>query len=167
MPCWRASKRRRPRPISGRRSPTATSSNSPMRWRCRIRRRRRRSTRLSRRTTSNSPNPPAAGPRTGSRPMSRRRSKPRRPPPILSRSTVSAVEFRLQFAGQYRAQQQCADAGGSGQGNAAPDAEVLARRQSAGSGRAHRQGRDRAGFARPLAPTGLAGRPSFSHPYWA
>ena len=60
--------------------------------------------------------------------------------PILSHSTVSAVEFRLPLAGQYRAEQQCADAGGSGQGNAAADAEILARRQFAGIGGADRQG---------------------------
>ena len=70
---------------------------------------------------------------------------------ILSRTTVSAVEFRLQFTRQYRAEQQCADAGRSRQGNAAADAEILARRQSAGPGRAHRQGRNRAGFPRALA----------------
>ena len=69
---------------------------------------------------------------------------------ILSRSTVSAVEFGLQFAGEYRAQQQRADAGGSGQGNAAADAEILARRQSAGTGGTDRQGRNRTGFTRAL-----------------
>ena len=47
--------------------------------------------------------------------------------PILAQSTVSAVEFRLQLAGPHRAQQQCADAGGSGQGDVAADAEILAR----------------------------------------
>ena len=74
--------------------------------------------------------------------------------------------IRLQLARQYRAQQQRADAGRPGQGNAAADAEVLARRQSAGTGGADRQGRNRAGFARPLALRAPPGRcrPSFSHP---
>ena len=70
--------------------------------------------------------------------------------PILSRSTVSAVEFGVQLPCQYRAQQQRADAGRPGQGNAAADAEILARRQSAGAGGAHRQGGNRAGFPRTV-----------------
>ena len=70
---------------------------------------------------------------------------------ILSRSTVSAVESAFNTPRQYRAEQQRANAGRSGQGNAAADAEILARRQSAGVGGAHRQGGNRAGFARTLA----------------
>ena len=122
-----------------------------------------RSTRSIRRTTSSSPRAPPPRRCTGSRPMSRRRSRARAAAApaqqILSRSTVSAVEFRLQFAGQHRAQQQRADAGRSGQGNAAADAEILARRQPAGTGGADRQGRDRAGFARALIspPAACAG----------
>ena len=61
--------------------PEATCSISPMRWRCRIRSRRHpHSTRSSRRTTSSSPRPPPPRRCTGSRPMSRRRSRalPRR-----------------------------------------------------------------------------------------
>ena len=80
------------------------------------------------------------------------------PPQILSRSTVSAVEFRLQHPCQHRAQQQRADAGGPGQGNAAADAEVMARRQFARIGRAHREGGNRAGFARSLTPWFPPGR---------
>ncbi len=77
---------------------------------------------------------------------------PAAPPPqqILSRSTVSAVESAFNTPCPYRAQQQRADAGRPGQGNAAADAEILARRQSARTGGAHRQGGNRAGFARPL-----------------
>ena len=151
--CWRASTRRRPRPTSGRRSPSPkpTCSNSPTRWHCRIRRPRAASSfnKIEPQDDIEFTESAAARRAPASRPMSRRRS--RAPPPaqqILSRSTVSAVEFRLQFAGQYRAQQQRADAGRSGQGNAAADAEILARRQSAGIGGADRQGRNRAGFAR-------------------
>ena len=70
--------------------------------------------------------------------------------PILSRSTVSAVEIGVQLPGQYRAQQQRTDAGRPGQGNAAPDAEILARRQFAGAGGTHRQGGNRAGFPRTV-----------------
>ena len=58
--------------------------------------------------------------------------------------------IRLQHPRQYRAEQQRADAGRSGQGNAAADAEILARRQFARHGGADRQGRNRAGFARTL-----------------
>ena len=70
--------------------------------------------------------------------------------PILSRSTVSAVEFGIQHPCQYRAEQQRADAGRSGQGNAAADAEILARRQSARAGGADRQGGNRTGFPRTV-----------------
>ena len=101
----------------------------------------------------------------GSRPMSRRRSKA----PAAGTADPVALDrlrgrVRLQFAGQYRAEQQRADAGRPGQGNAAADAEILARRQSAGTGGADRQGRNRAGFARALAGSrgrympGLPGR---------
>src|SRR4029078_3705322 len=81
------------------------------------------------------------------------------PPQMLSRSSAPADvvgldrvrgRIRLQFAGQYRAEQQRADTGRSGQGNASADAEILARRQSAGIGGANRQGRNRAGFARAV-----------------
>ena len=134
------------------RSPTSPRcSNSPTTWRrCLTPPPSPPFRRSSRRTISNSPKlaraaqqpPPAFEPP----PL---REPPLPPPqPILSRSTVSAVEVRVQHARQHGAQQQCADAGGSGQGDAAADAEILARRQSAGPGRAHRQGRNRAGFAR-------------------
>ena len=87
------------------------------------------------------------------------------PPPFESAASFAGAadivaldrlrgRIRLQFAGQHRAQQQRPDAGRSGQGNAAADAEILARRQSAGIGRADRQGRNRAGFARALALSG-------------
>ena len=56
--------------------------------------------------------------------------------------------IRFQLARQHRAEQQCADAGRPRQGNAAADAEVLARRQSARPRRAHRQGGNRTGFTR-------------------
>ena len=91
-----------------------------------------RSTRSSRRTTSNSPKapPPRRAPAAGV--SSRRRSKAQAAgaadPVALDRV---GRRIRLQFAGQYRAEQQRADAGRSGQGNAAADAEILARRQSA------------------------------------
>ena len=75
------------------------------------------------------------------------------PQQILSHSTVSAVESAFNSARPHRAEQQRADAGRSGQGNAAADAEILARRQFAGAGGAHRQGGNRTGFARrALAP---------------
>ena len=83
--------------------------------------------------------------------------------PILSRSTVSAVESAFNTPGPYRTQQQCADPGRPGQGNAAADAEVVARRQSARAGGAHRQGGNRAGFARPpigRPPRGFNGQAS-------
>ena len=82
---------------------------------------------------------------------------PPRPTAMLSTTTVSAVEVGVQHVGPHRAQQQRADAGGPGQGDVAADAEILARRQSAGAGGAHRQGRNRAGLARPLA-VGSPGR---------
>ena len=56
----------------------------------------------------------------------------------------------VQLPGQYRAQQQRTDAGRPGQGNAAADAEILARRQFAGAGGTHRQGGNRAGFPRTV-----------------
>ena len=141
-----------PRPRSGRRSPRARCSNSPTRWRCRNRRRRSLlSRKSSRRTISNSPKP-LPGRRTGSPRTSRRRLK--------ARSAAAADPVALDRVGggiglqqpcQHSVEQQCADAGRPGQGNAAADAEILARRQPAGAGGTHRQGRNRAGFARPLA----------------
>ena len=132
------------RPRAARR---ATCSNSPTRWRCRIRRRRRRSSKIE--PAGRLEFTEAAARRTAAGLSSRRRSKASR------RRTADPValdrlggRIRLQFAGQYRAEQQCADAGRPGQGNAAADAEILARRQSAGTGGADRQGRNRAGFAR-------------------
>ncbi len=123
------------------------------------------------RTILNLPRPPRPGPRVDSPPSSRRRFKalrPRSPQQILSHSTVSAVEIRLQQPCQYRAEQQCPDAGRPGQGNDAADAEILARRQSAGAGRAHCQSGNRTGFARTLTkaavfrPPGLV--PAFIQP---
>ena len=56
----------------------------------------------------------------------------------------------VQYPCQYRAQQQRTDAGRPGQGNAAADAEILARRQSARAGGTDRQGGNRAGFPRTV-----------------
>ena len=92
---------------------------------------------------------PPPGARSGSRRSSRRRLKARRAAaadPVALDGVGGRI--RLQQPRQYRAQQQRAHAGRPGQGNAAADAEILARRQSAGAGGAHRQGGNRAGFAR-------------------
>ena len=70
--------------------------------------------------------------------------------PILSQSTVSAGRIGLQHARPHGAQQQRPHAGGSGQGNAPADAEIMARRQPARNGRADRESRDRAGFPRAI-----------------
>ena len=147
-----------------------TCSNSPTRWRCRSRRRAA--------ATFNKVEPQddiefteAARRARASRPMSRRRSRaPRQHRPDFIAFDRLRRRIRLQFAGQHRAEQQCADAGRSGQGNAAADAEILARRQSAGIGGADRQGRNRTGFARRalvprLVQGGLGGRRSGPHSY--
>jgi len=70
--------------------------------------------------------------------------------------------IRLQYPGPYGAQQQCTDAGGPGQGDAAADAEILARRQFAGTGRAHRESRNRTGLPRPVASSLSPDRARFS-----
>ncbi len=95
--CSPASMRQRPRPTSGRRSPSPsrTCSNSPTRWRCRIRRRRRRSTRSSRgrhrihrahaakaRQPAYEPPPFESEPRRYSRSCRARPSPPSSPPSI-------------------------------------------------------------------------------------
>ena len=150
--CWQGSTKRRPRPRYVRPSLTARCSNSPTRWRCRIRR-HRHSTRSIRRTISNLPRPRPPGRCTGSPRSNRRLLKV---PPLRRRTADSVAldrlrgRIRLQHPCQHRAQQQRADAGRPGQGNAAADAEILARRQFARIGRAHREGRNRAGFPRPL-----------------
>src|SRR5262249_15997907 len=56
--------------------------------------------------------------------------------------------FCLQYAGPERAGAERPHARGPGQGNAAADAQDLARRQSAEHGRAPGAGRDRAGLTR-------------------
>ncbi len=102
--------------------------------------------------TDRAPEPPEAPPRAKSRPRawkSRAASrKPRSPTARWSRRHRRRGRQRLQFAGADRARQQRAHARGPGEGNAAADAQVLARRQSAGPGRAHRARRDRARLAR-------------------
>ena len=90
--CWRASMRRRPRPTSGRRSPSPkpTCSNSPTRWHCRSRRRAA--------ATFNKVEPQDDIEFTEAK--ASRRQPAYEPPfesaaparPILSHSTVSAVE---------------------------------------------------------------------------
>ena len=141
--------------------PEATCSNSPTRWHCRIRRRRRASSfhKIEPQDDIEFTESAAA--------KALHRQPAYEPPPFESAAARRAADpvaldrvrgrIRLQFAGQYRAEQQRADAGRSGQGNAAADAEILARRQSAGIGGADRQGRNRAGFAR-------AGRPGRTLP---
>ncbi len=69
--------------------------------------------------------------------------------PLMSSHHVGGGRFRLQLAGADRAGAERPHARRSGARDAAADAEVLARRQSAGHGRAHRAGRDRARLARP------------------
>ena len=87
-----------------------------------------------------------------------RAEEPRRQPRAASRSMpdrtlMSSIDlgrgrFRLQLARPDRAGAERPHARRSGAGDAAADAQVLARRQSAGHGRAHRQGRDRTRLAR-------------------
>ena len=60
---------------------------------------------------------------------------------------------RIQFACAYRDRAKRAHARRSGEGNVAADAQVLARRQSAGNGRAHRARGNRTRFARPALET--------------
>src|SRR6266852_384863 len=61
-------------------------------------------------------------------------------------------QFRVRHACAYRAGAECAHARGPRQGNAAPDAENLARRQSPESGRAAGPGRDRARVPQSAEP---------------
>ena len=68
---------------------------------------------------------------------------------LISAATSRGRRFRLQHAGADGAGAERPHARGPGAGNAAADAQDLARRQSAGNGRAPGAGRDRTGLARP------------------
>ena len=93
-------------------------------------------------------------------PRAQQRQPAFEPPPLYESPGATAANFvafdgfgggvGVQHARQHGAEQQRADAGRPGQGNAAADAEILARRQPAWPRRAHRQGGNRAGFPRPL-----------------
>ena len=74
---------------------------------------------------------------------------------LISNATARCGGQRVQLARPHRARAERAHARGSGQGDVAADVEVLARRQSAEPGRAHRARRDRTGFARQAVAPNL------------
>ena len=94
--------------------------------------------------------------------------EPRRPAPngsdrgLISCDHGRGRRFRLQYARPNGAGAERPHPRGSGQGNAAADAQDLARRQSPRHGRAPRARRDRAGLARTrvTARVGWVERPS-------